>query len=140
MSKNNQDIAQTYIDAINGKDLLQMASLTDEEVKFTDMGGWEEQGRLELSESMAGYYALFPNYKVSAQAFHFHDDVIIVECVTEGNLSDIGRQEIEAQGMEVPPDEMMHGPALWEFTIKDKIIMNWRMFPDTPEVRKELGV
>ncbi len=133
----NQDIVRTYIEAINEKNLLQMASLTHEDIKFTDPSGWEAEGRLVLSESMAGYYAMFPDYKVSVQASHLRDDVILVECVTTGSLSDIGRQEIEAQGGEVPPDDQMQGPAIWEFTIKDEIIMNWRMFLDTPEVRKE---
>ena len=105
-----RSIVLRYIDAVNAGDLAGIASLTAENVKFTDYEGdvyWEK-------DFMHGYLKEFPEYKIHVR-----------HALEGGNgLAIIGKTSGSHVGPEVEEREIL----VWTAEVRDGLISEWRIY------------
>jgi hypothetical protein len=68
-----------------------------------------------------GFFTSFPDYRNVFTSFTVRGDVVTIV------------------GHSVCAEPSLAGPALWTATTRDGQVGEWRVYPDTPEVRAKLG-
>ena len=123
MSRTNPfDIVNNFNDAISSHDPGRIASLMSEDHVFTDSTGQRVVGKKDCTVAWEGFFRQFPDYKNILERMEIQGDVVIT----------FGRSKCS--------DTRLNGPALWTATIKNNLIHEWRVYSDTTENRKLLGV
>jgi hypothetical protein len=97
-------------------------SLQTEDFTLIDYEGDESRGR----DGWHGYFTECPNYKI-------HVDHIL----TSGNGTAIlGR----TTGSHVEPEVEERETIIWTAEISNNLVTEWRLYSDTEDVEKELGI
>ena len=116
------DIVSNFNDAISSHDPGRLALLMSEDHTFIDSAGCRVIGRKACILAWEGFFQQFPDYKNILERMEIQGHVVIT----------FGHSRCS--------DERLNGPALWTATIKNNQIQEWRVYDDTAENRKVLGV
>ena len=116
------DIVNNFNDAINSHDPGRLALFMSEDHTFIDNDGGRVMGRKDCIIAWERFFAQFPDYKNNFEHMEIQGNVVITF------------------GHSTCSDERLNGPALWTATIKNNTIHEWRVYNDTPENRKLIGV
>ncbi|GHH09349.1 nuclear transport factor 2 family protein [Streptomyces lanatus] len=115
-----RDVVQRFNAAINARDLQELEPLMSEDHVFIDTEGGTVRGKGACLEAWRGFFAAFPDYRNV-----FTDLSVRNEVVTVSGYSLCSRPELA-------------GPALWTARVTDGLVSEWRVYEDTPAVRREL--
>jgi ketosteroid isomerase-like protein len=121
-STNPFDIVSKFNDAINSRDPGRMALFMSEDHTFIDTAGCRVIGRKDSILAWEGFFRQFPDYKNNFEHMEIQGHVVIT----------FGHSKCS--------DERLSGPALWTAMIKNNQIQEWRVYNDTTENRKLIGV
>ena len=116
------DIVNNFNDAINSHDPGRLALFMSEDHTFIDTAGEKVKGRKDCIARWERFFRQFPDYKNNFEHMEIQGNVVIT----------FGHSRCS--------DERLNGPALWTATIKNNTIHEWRVYNDTPENRKLIGV
>ncbi|MFC5218447.1 nuclear transport factor 2 family protein [Streptomyces coerulescens] len=116
------EVVRRFNAAINDRDLDGLASLMSEDHTFVDSGGGAVRGKQACVEAWRGFFAAFPDYRNTFTGLSVRDDVVAVS-----GHSECSRPELA-------------GPALWTARVTGTHVDEWRVYEDTPAVRRELGL
>jgi 3-methyladenine DNA glycosylase AlkD/ketosteroid isomerase-like protein len=117
-----------FVDCINARDLEGLTALMSEQHTFVDLAGDEQHGRVLMRAGWQSYFSSFPHYRIYLARIFVTDDTVTL----------IGRTTGSHLGL---PDEVEFQDLLiWVARVEDERVAEWRLYPDTPENRKELGV
>lgn len=133
-------LAAEFVDAINSRNIEHILGLMTSDHVFTDSGGNWIQGREALREAWRTYFSWFPDYRIAACCTQTRGDIAVIVGASTGTLSEIGRQALRGPDGSLPPEESLQGPAVWTARERDGLIAEWRVYEDTPPLRKELGL
>lgn len=111
-----------FNDQINNQDLDKLTELMSEDHRSVDMGGKVVEGREEMSKGWAQFFEWFPDYRNIFSCVEARGNLVIM----------IGRSECSY--------EPLHGPAVWTTKIGEGFVTEWRVYRDTEETRKILGI
>ncbi len=117
-----ETVALRFNERINSRDLEGLAQLMTVGHTFIDKAGDVTRGRDEVKTCWARFFELFPDYR---------NIFLRVENRRNGVIM-IGHSECS--------EELLNGPAIWRAVIHGHHVGEWRVYDDTEEVRKELGV
>ena len=115
-------IALLFNDAINNRDIGGLAHLMGDGYTFIDSEDHIERGKQKGIDSWSRFFRLFPDYKN-----HFN------RVLSRGGL-------VIMVGHSTCSDKRLAGPAIWTARISDQKVAEWRVYEDTPENRKGLGL
>jgi ketosteroid isomerase-like protein len=121
----DQAVAVTlrFNDMINARDLEGLAGLMSEDHRFVDTTGHVVAGRSACLEAWRGFFAAYPTYR----------NVFVSVREDDGFVTLAGHSTCS-------DDPELAGPALWTARVADSLVTVWRVYNDTPEVRRQLGV
>jgi ketosteroid isomerase-like protein len=115
-------IAVRFNENINRRDLDGLADLMSEDHRFVDSEGDVLEGKAACVAAWRGFFAAFPDYRNVFDQLSASTRVVTI----------LGHSECS--------EPALAGPAIWTATIQHAKVAEWRVYVDTPEVRKALGV
>jgi ketosteroid isomerase-like protein len=116
-------VAVRFNEAINRRDLRALGQLMTDDHTFIDSGGAVFAGKERVLEAWGGFLAAFPDYR------NEWSDVSTIG----GTVVAIGRSVC-------PTEAALDGPAIWSARADGDRVSEWRVFDDTPESRRQLGL
>ena len=115
-------VAVAFNDSINHHDLAGLAVLMTDDHTFVDTEGGVVAGKRDCLDAWRGFFESFPDYRNVFTSFAVRGDLVTIV------------------GHSVCADPRLAGPALWTATIRNSQVAEWRVHPDTPDIRANLDV
>lgn len=116
-------IVKTFNCHINNGDLEGLSSLMTDDHTFIDSAGDIVPGKQEMLSVWEGFFAAYPDYQNIFQHLETKGDTVLIlgysTCSNEPTLD---------------------GPALWAAKVRDGLIAEWRVYEDTEDNRRQLGI
>lgn len=107
---------------INEQDLDSLASLISEAYRFIDSSNEVHLGRDRALEDWRKFFSLYPDYRNLFEHIEVHGDEVVV----------VGRSSCS--------NPQLAGPALWRAIVQEGLVLEWRVYVDTKENRRDLGL
>jgi GNAT superfamily N-acetyltransferase/ketosteroid isomerase-like protein len=115
-------LVMRFNDCINDQDADGLHALMTEDHKFIDSSGDVDCGREEMTQGWRDFFKSFPDYRNLFSCVEARDDFVVI----------LGRS--------VCKYEPLHGPAIWTAKVRDGLMSEWRVYHDTDETRRKLGI
>lgn len=116
------DVAVQFNDTINDRDLSELEELMTVDHCFIDTSGTMTRGRAANVDNWRGFFEQFPDYENVFTSVTATDDVVTM----------VGRSNCS--------DDRLQGPAIWTARVREGNVSEWRVYEDTPDNRKQLGI
>jgi ketosteroid isomerase-like protein len=110
-----------FNDSINRQDIDGLASLMSDDHTFIDTEGNAVAGKAGCVDAWRGFFGSFPDYRNIFTSLTAHGNAVTVV------------------GHSTCSEPSLAGPALWTATIREGKVTQWRVYPDTPEIRERLS-
>lgn len=108
---------------INAGDVDGLAALMTEDHSFVDTGEHAVQGLAACREAWVGFFEAFPTYRNEFASVKERNGLVVMT------------------GRSVCTDHVdLDGPAIWTARVVGGLVSEWRVYEDTPQVRRQLGV
>jgi ketosteroid isomerase-like protein len=114
--------ALKFNERINTRDLTGLGEMMTEDHVFIDIPGEVHNGRPMMVSGWFDFFRLYPDYRNNFTHIEVKEGLVIM----------IGFSECS--------HDPLDGPAIWTAKIRDSFISEWRVYEDTKDVRKELGI
>jgi ketosteroid isomerase-like protein len=111
-----------FIDAINAGSVDWLADLMADDHPFVDSAGASTAGKAACLAAWRRFFVAFPDYENVTDRMESRRDVVIM----------VGRSCCSS------PE--LNGPAIWSARMADGLVLEWRVYDDTPRTRRMLGV
>ncbi len=117
-----KSVAVAFNDSINHHDLHGLAALMTADHTFIDIEGEVVAGKRDCLDAWRGFFESLPDYGNVFSSFAARGDLVTIV------------------GHSVCADPRLSGPARWTATTRNGQVAEWRVHPDTPDVRAKLDV
>ena len=114
--------ALKFNDCINSRDIGGLSSLMTDDHAFIDTADNVFHGKEQCINIWKQFFAAFPDYRNIFTKATERGDAVIIE------------------GRSVCSEKALEGPAIWMAKIREEKVAQWRIYPDTPDTRKTLGL
>jgi ketosteroid isomerase-like protein len=111
-----------FNECINSQDIQGLATFMTDDHTFIDKANQEIQGKGKAVEAWKGFFALFPDYRNIFERVESRNNLVAI----------IGHSTCS--------EKQLDGPALWTAQLRGEKVAEWRVYDDTPENRKRLGL
>jgi ketosteroid isomerase-like protein len=115
-------LTNKFNEHINNRDADGLATVMTEDHSFIDKAGNAIRGKPRCLEAWRGFFAAFPDYRNIFERLMVQDESVVVS----------GRSSCA--------DARLDGPALWVAKMKEGKVAEWRVYDDTPTLRRTLGL
>ena len=124
------DTVLAFLEQINARNVDGLCALMTEDHVFLDGLGNRMQGREVMRNGWAGYFRMFPDYRVSHTDIFSEGDVVAAFGSAEGTL---------AVKEELPKENHWSVPAAWRAVVRDGLIAEWQVYADNQKRQKNYG-
>ena len=124
------DVVLAFMDRINARDVEGLCALMSDDHLFVDGLGNRMQGREAMRKGWAGYFAWFPDYRVSHSEVFPQGDVVAVFGSAEGTY---------AVNVKLSKENHWSAPAAWKAVVRNGLVVEWRVYCDNQAARKIMG-
>jgi ketosteroid isomerase-like protein len=121
------DTVLAFLEQINAGNADGLCALVTEDHLLVDGLGNRLQGRAAMRKGWAGYFRMFPDYRVSHADVFSHGDVVAAFGSAEGTLAVKG---------ELPKEKHSSVPATWRAVVRDGLIAERQVYADNQSARK----
>ena len=118
---NTIETVQSFIGAINNRDLSAIRDLMVEEHLLVDSSGTTVSGRDQVSAAWNAFFAMFPEYEIRVEHLLAEGPVAAVFGTASGNV--LGKP-----GIPLKQDKEM--PAAWQAIAEGGKILRWQVYAD----------
>ena len=125
------DAVLAFMDRINAADVEGLCALMTEDHLFVDGLGNRVHGREAMRKGWAGYFRMFPDYRVSHEEIFSHGDVVAAFGTAEGTYAVDGK---------LLKENHWSVPAAWRAVVHNGLIAEWQVYADNQAARKILGL
>ena len=115
-------IALQFNEFINDQDIKGLCSLMTDDHTFIDRAGAVDKGKASMTKGWIDFFNNFPEYKNTFDRVESHDNLVIL----------IGHAYWSEQ--------KEYDPAIWTARIEDDLVAEWRIYGDTADNRRKLGI
>jgi ketosteroid isomerase-like protein len=115
-------IVLSFNDCINTRDLDGLSQLMTDDHVLIDTAGAAVSGKSACLSAWQRFFAAFPDYRNVFDRIQSAQDIVA------------------ASGRSSCSESRLAGPALWRATIGGTRIREWRVYEDTKDVRRTLGL
>lgn len=116
-------IALLFNEQINDGNLDGFSDLMTEGHTFIDGSGERVVGKERMLEAWSGFFQPYPDYRNVFGRVESRDDLVIM----------LGYSTCSNE-------ETLEGPAIWTARIEKDLVAEWRVYADTGENRRRLGL
>jgi ketosteroid isomerase-like protein len=131
IGKSPVDTVIAFLEQINARSVDGLCGLMAKDHVFLDGLGNRMQGREAMRKGWAGYFQMFPDYRVSHTDIFSQGDVVAAFGFAEGTLAVKG---------ELPKENHWSVPTAWRAVVRDGLIAEWQVYADNQSARKIMGV
>lgn len=121
-SRDPKITALEFNECITRHDVEALSRLMTEDHTFVDREGTTEKSREKMTRSWEEFFKMFPKYRNFFIRVESKDDTVIMV------------------GYAYWSENNTHDPAIWTADIKDDLVAQWRIYYDTAENWKTLGI
>jgi uncharacterized protein (TIGR02246 family) len=114
------DIVHAFVNAINRRNIDELAELMTEDHVFTDGLGVAVRGRDNMKAGWAAYLQLVPGFTIAIEETYSDDPVVILLGVAQGTYA----------------GETWSTPAAWRAKVRDGRVAEWRVYADNEPIRQ----
>jgi ketosteroid isomerase-like protein len=122
------DIALRYVECINRLDLDGLVELMPEDYVFIDLAGDEYRGLAHMKPGWLEYFTNWPEYMIHVSEVYLVEHTVVLIGRTTGSH------------LKKPRHVEIQDTLIWTAEIEDQKVKVWRLYYDTDENRKMLGV
>jgi ketosteroid isomerase-like protein len=126
-----EDTVLAFLEQINAGNVDGLCALMTEDHLLVDGLGNRLQRREAMRNGWAGYFRMFPDYRVSHADVFSQGDVVAAFGSAEGTLAVKG---------ELPKDKHSSVPATWRAVVRDDVVAEWHVYADNQSAIKITGV
>ena len=119
------DAVRAFVRAINSGDPEQIGLRMSEDHLFTDSLGRKIRGREKMRRAWAGYFLLFPDYRIVVVQALENRNVIGLFGLAEGTY---------APGGKVRRANHWELPGAWRAVVRDGLVAEWQVYADNTPV------
>ncbi|UCG51983.1 MAG: nuclear transport factor 2 family protein [Candidatus Latescibacterota bacterium] len=123
------EVVERFVDAINSHDVDRILALTTDDHVLVDPGSHVVQGGEKLRRAWEGYFAMFPDYRISVTDIVRGSTNIGVFGAAGGTYAVDG---------ELPSENSWTIPAAWLANVRDQKVSRWQVYADNEPVRQIL--
>ena len=120
MNKDPKLIVLQFNECINNRDLDGLSHLMADDYVFIDSTNDVQIGKENSIQGWARFFDQFPDYLNHFTTLESKDNCVLV----------IGHSTCSHEGL--------HGPAIWTAKVENGLIVEWRIYLDTPKNRRDL--
>ncbi len=127
------DVVRTalrFVNEINRHDVPALLALVSDDHTFVDALGQEVRGREHLREAWSGYFALFPDYRITIED-HMQAGIVV------GLFGSASGTRL-VQGT-LAPGGRWKTPAAWKAVVREGRVERWQVYADNEPVRRILA-
>jgi ketosteroid isomerase-like protein len=117
-----KEIVVQFNDCITAQDVSGLGHLMADDHAFIDSEGGAIRGKVNCLDAWRGFFSQFPDYKNVFNSLTSQDNQVIVI------------------GYSICSEPALDGPALWTAKLSDGKVVEWRVYTDTPENRRQLDL
>jgi ketosteroid isomerase-like protein len=110
-----------FIDAINSSDVEGIIDLMTDDHVFIDSQGNKTTGKDKLKQAWAGYFGLFPDYRIEIKETLEKGSLIFILGFASGTYKNL-HDENNSNHWRIP--------AVWTAIIKDNKVISWQVYAD----------
>jgi len=125
------DVVLAFMECINVADVDGLCALMTEDHVFVDGLGNRIQGREAMRKGWAGYFRMFPDYRVSHSEVFSHGDVVASFGTAEATYAADGK---------LAKENHWSVPAAWRAVVRNGLIAEWQVYADNQAARKIMGL
>ena len=114
------DIVRAFVNAINRRNVDELARLMPEDHVFIDSLGQVVRGRDKMKAGWVGYFQLVPDYTIAIEETCCDGPVVILLGVARGTYA----------------AETWSTPAAWRAKVRDDRVAEWRVYADNEPIRQ----
>ena len=111
-----------FNECINRRDIDGLAALMSEEHVFIDSSDCVHRGKAFMVAGWTDFFNRYPDYRNHFSILESRGDLVFVS------------------GHSTCAYDPLDGPALWTARVEDGLVAEWRVYLDTIENRKKLGL
>ncbi len=115
-------VISSFKEHLNRRNLDGLSSIIGDRLAFIDSSGHTIMGKKACLDAWEEFCRLFPDYQ------HVFEEIVV------------NGPAVTIRGHSTCSDKRIQGPALWSARIMDGKVNEWRVYRDTEEKRKELGL
>jgi len=115
-------IALRFNEAINARDLTRLGELMTDDHTFIDIPGKVHEGRERMLTGWFEFFKNYPDYRNNFTHITTQERLVIM----------VGFSECSHVSLD--------GPAIWTAKIRNGKVAEWRVYEDTRQTRKTLGI
>lgn len=115
-------VALRFNEKINQRDIDGLVKLMTSDHTFIDKEGEEHKGREVMKEGWRSFFSSFPDYRNIFTRAQVEDDLVVMI------------------GYSTCSYERLNGPSLWSAKVHEERVSEWRVYEDTPQNRRTLGI
>ncbi len=127
MSESPQTLAESFVRAINIRDVDAICSLMTPEHRFIDSLGNVVEGREKMRAAWAGYFGIVPDYSIAVDETHCAGSVVVMLGEARGTY---------APGGKLAPENHWKTPAAFRARIEAGKVAEWRVYADNEPIRQ----
>ena len=114
------EVVHAFVNAINRRDIDELARLMTEDHVFTDSLGGAVRGWDDMKAAWAAYFQLVPGFTITIEETYSEDPVAILLGVAQGTYA----------------GETWSTPAAWRAKVRDGRVAEWRVYADNEPIRQ----
>lgn len=119
----DEALAIRFNECISARDVEGLAHLMSEDHTFVDTAGTAIAGRAACLDAWRAFFGAYPEYRNVFDAL-----------TTQGRVVAIAGYSV------CPSHPELEGPALWSAVVQGDRLSEWRVYDDSPETRRRLGL
>jgi ketosteroid isomerase-like protein len=120
-----QTVVGKFIACINARDARGLVALCTPAHVFVDSLGSRLSDRASLERGWAGYFSLFPDYRIEVEGMMSDGDLVLLHGWAAATYSKTGRA--------------WRIPAAWRALVAGELIAEWQVYADNKPVYEILG-
>ena len=117
-----KQIVYYFAEAINHHDIEKIYMLMADGHIFVDALGNKVEGKDKMKAAWAGYFQLFPDYKIEVTEIFENDNIIAAFGFAEGTFKGLKTENNKNHWRQ---------PAAWKATVENGKIKVWQVYADT---------
>jgi len=121
--ENKKNVALQFNEAITNRDIDMLATLMTDDHAFIDSANTEFRGKDKALQAWRGFFEAFPAYKNVFDRVETKADTVVM----------LGHSIC-------PNNKELDGSAIWTAKVNGGKLAEWRVYEDTPENKKHLGI
>jgi ketosteroid isomerase-like protein len=121
-SRDAKLIALLFNECINNQDIKGLSRLMSEDHTLIVREGTVVQGKEANRKGWTSFFEMFPDYRNRFDRIESREDLVII------------------MGHAFWSEEQPYDPVIWTAKVENDRVARWRIYDDTTENRKELGI